>query len=471
MAALPAYGQAADMVEPVGFVEADGAAAGGPALGVDEEPEEGTVGVGDRSQVIYDLVSESYLVTSYDNTRRRAPSQTDAPFNRLFRHDLRADLHFAVFADTDSVDGLSQENKDRLLTSFDTGDLILGAQGYGRDLKHALGLISSDLYAAGTTTGGEDMWGLLHRNANGRLDELTIAAPTDDDSLQTAFHYARAWYNRHAATETDELAADIDEAAADALGDDSDPWEAIHNFEWTGTISGDFDGDSQTPGTYTFLVSVYFLDDAEDQDTDYYRLDFGTVIGISSYEMTGNDFGDTAGNCGWWDNSQQVAVTVTTEDGQWWPTGFMPDTTIGSTSTTFTIGGDIGTSGGDGTASYSQTYGTSDVTIEVFSDSVAEWLKWTAALVGCSNYSWYPDYDGASDAAKSTYSLDPSFIAAVQEGSDLEFETTADGDDWQFEVEKDHIYCGFGCFTIEHSDNKTTYTMPVTATCDTTGCS
>jgi serine phosphatase RsbU (regulator of sigma subunit) len=108
MAALPAYGQAADMVEPVGFVEADGAAAGGPALGVDEEPEEGTVGVGDRSQVIYDLVSESYLVTSYDNTRRRAPSQTDAPFNRLFRHDLRADLPFVVFADTDSVDGLSQ---------------------------------------------------------------------------------------------------------------------------------------------------------------------------------------------------------------------------------------------------------------------------------------------------------------------------------------------------------------------------
>ncbi len=122
---------------------------------------------------------------------------------------------------------------------------------------------------------------------------------------------------------------------------------------------------------------------------------------------------------------------------------------------------------------YSQSYGTSDVTIEVFSNTVDEWLVWNAALVGCHNYEWYPDYSGASDAAKSTYTLDPSFIAAVPNDAKLAFTTTADGDsdEWGFTVEKVKLECDFACAGIDSTTYSSSYSNPISATCNSTSCS
>ncbi|MEO1091047.1 MAG: hypothetical protein AAFX81_10465 [Pseudomonadota bacterium] len=475
----------------------------GPSLRADGSPKDPSADEDHR--VVFDLVSGGDRVTSYDRSTDSAPSRVDVPLAQAIFEDSPADLRFVIFDSVALVDDLSPDAKQALLEGFEAGTTIIGAEGTGRELKRALDLIAPDLYAAGTTTGGAGLWVLLQRSRDGHLNELTIAAPSDEESRQEAFRLAWNWYDRNAVADappatdaplvTYASAATYASTATDAstahtappaiyastttntstATDDSDsPWNAIHNFEWTGTVYATFEGTpNEHAGTYSFLLSVYFLDDAEDQDTDYYRLDFGTVVGISEYEMTGNDFGDTSGKCGWWTADQQVAATVTTSGGQWWPTGYMPDTTVGSTSTTFTIGGDIGTSGPSANASYSQSYGTSDVTIDVYTNSVDEWLRWEATLVGCHDFGDYPDYSGASDAAKTTYSLDPSFIAAVPQGTQLTFTTEADdgNDQWGFTVQKDKIDCATACIPPPHIHSYFgPYTQSVSGTCDSSGC-
>lgn len=431
----------------------------GPALKMDADPED--VSIDDRKRIVFHLVTRGLQVTSYDTSTDLAPSQLSVPFADAISKDVPADQRFVIFEDLRLVKGLSPQTKRMLLRKFESGELIIGAEGFGRDLKRALGLITPDLYAAGTTTGGEDLWVLLHRSPHGHLNELTIAAPSDEESLGDAFGLARDWFE------------DNRDFVDMAVTGGTNPWDAIHNFQWSGTATGNFRGNQQTAGTYKFLLTVYFLANATNQSTDYYRFDFATVVGISNYQMTGNKFGNTSGNCGWWIKDQHADATVLTPGGQWWPNGFMPSTTVGSTTTSFTIGGDIGTSGPSGNASYSMSYGTPDVTIKVFVDAVDEWLLWTASLVGCGNYAWYPAYSGASNAAKTTYSLNPSFIAAVPEESLMRLSTTAEGgaDQWGFTVEKDYVRCGFACLTIETTRYTSTYTTPTTATCNRTSCS
>lgn len=441
------------------FIDPDTGERDGPTLTMDADPEDVTID--DRERVVLHLVTRGFLVTSYDNTTDRAPSQIDVPFAQAITQDAPADLRFVIFENPGLAKALSGQTKRMLLRKFERGELIIGAEGFGRDLKRAVGLIAPDLDAAGTTTGGEDLWVLLHRSPNGHLNELIIAAPHDEESLGDAFSLARDWF------EDNKEFVDI------AVTEGSNPWDAIHHYQWSGTATGRFRGNQETAGTYKFLLTVYFLANATNQSTDYYRFDFATVVGISNYQMTGNKFGNTSGNCGWWTRDQHADATVLTPGGQWWPNGFMPSTTVGSTTTSFTIGGDIGTSGPSGNAAYSMSYGTPDVTIKVFVNAVDEWLLWTASLVGCGNYAWYPAYSGASNAAKSTYSLNPSFIAAVPEERLMKLTTTAKGgdDQWGFTLEKDHVKCGFACLSINVTKHTTTYTKPITATCNRTSCS
>ncbi len=449
------------------FIDPDTGERAGPSLRADGSSVEPSAD--ETPRVAFDLVSEGDRVTSYDHS---APSGVDVPFSQVIADDAPGDLRFVIFDSVALVSDLSPDAKQALLKGFEAGTTIIGAEGTGRDLKHALDLITLDLHAAGTTTGGEGLWVLLQRSRNGHLNELTIAAPQDADALQQAFRFAWNWYERNtvaaAPAGSDALSASVELTSSSS----DDPWDAVHNFEWSGEVLATFEGTSnEHAGTYSFLLSVYFLDDAEDQDTDYYRLDFGTLVSISEYEMTGNDFGDTSGKCGWWIANQHAAATVT--NGAFYPNGYMPDTTVGSTSTTFTVGVGIDTSGPSANASYSQSYGTPDVTINVYVSTTDNWLDWEATLVGCGSYKDYPDYSGASDVAKSTYNLNPSFIATVPAGSQLEVTTTADGgdDQWGFVVQKDKIDCQFACAPPPNVHSYFgTYTQPVSVTCDSTGC-
>lgn len=405
-----------------------------------------------RNRVVLHLVDKHLKTISYDNTVEHAPAQTNAPFTKAILNDAWADRRYIIFESTDLVKRLSHPTKRTLRQNFEKGEWIIGAKGFGRDLKAALGLLEPELAEAGTSTGGAGLWVLLYRSPKGFMAELTVAAAQDEESLGVAYGFISDWQERN---ENFITASDSD-----------DPWDAIHNFEWSGTTTGSFKGSDETVGTYKYTLSAYTLGSDQDGD-DWYRLDFQTISEITNYEMTGDKFGDTSGNCGWWTQDVWADATVTTPGGQWWE--YMPDTTVGSTSTSFTIGGDISTGSAGVTGAYSQSYGTSDVTITVEANSVTQAIDWQAALVGCHNYSYYPDYSGASNAAKTTYNLNPSFIIAVPAGATMQF-TTGGDEAWGFQVRKDHIYI---CNLVEicSTEYKEHYTNVTSHSCTKTQCS
>jgi len=271
-----------------------------------------------------------------------------------------------------------------------------------------------------------------------------------------AFSYMRDWFNRNEA----------------ALTDSDDPWDSIHNFEWSGETYATFGNTpDEDAGTYKFTLSVYTVASDMNND-DWYRIDFQTISEITSYEMTGNKFGDTSGKCGWWTESLHASATVTTPGGQWWD--YMPSSTVGSTSTGFTIGGNITTTQAGVNAAYSMTYGEPDVTITVEANSVDQSIDWAASLVGCDSYSYYPDYSGASSVARSTYDLNPSFIIAVPAGSKMTVDTKAPDpntvEPWRFTVRKDTVEI---CNLVEVCTNEYTgtYSINTSITCTKSGCS
>ena len=115
-------------------------------------------------------------------------------------------------------------------------------------------------------------------------------------------------------------------------------------------------------------------------------------------------------------------------------------------------------------------------TITVAANSVAQSIGWTASLLGCHNYSDYPDYSGASSVAKSTYNLNPSFIIAVPAGANMVVDTKA-GDPttvepWTFTVRKDHInLCGFLDTSVCSTEYTEFYDINTSITCTKDGCS
>lgn len=411
----------------------------------------------DRLRVVYNLVHENWRVSAYDGAKNRRV-QNGLPFDKAVLNDDSADLRFIVFDSVSLIDALDDQALQQLLDQFEEGDLVIGARGFGKDLKESLGLLDPSLADATTTTGGDDLWVLLHRSPAGHLNELVVGVPNRRDlTVWDNFEYLRDWYNRNQTF--------VDTAVTD--GDN--PWQAIHNYEWSGNTTGKFDDSTQQVGTYKYTLSLYWVD-SDDDDSDWYRADFQTISEITNYKMTGNKFGDTKGKCGWWTEDMHAVATVTTPGGQWFE--FMPSSTVGSTTTSFTIGGSITTAQAGVNAGYSQSYGEPDVTISVEANSVAQSIDWKASLVGCHNYSYYPDYAGASKVAKTTYNLNPSFIIQVPEGKNMAITTNAGSSDpWRFTVRKDRIKLCKSDSEVCVNEHKSTYEINKSVTCTPTSCS
>ena len=427
----------------------------GPATTIENAPVS-TVVTRD-TRVVYDFVDADGKVISYDNTNLDArPSRGKFP-GAIFDDDI-ADHRFILFDNISLINDLSSDDWQTLLDNFNSGVWIIGIRGYDRDLKSALDLIPPELETATTKAGGPGLAVFLYKSPIGLLNELIIAEPSDmrvrhRRTNRVAFKFMSDWYERRKAFVTDS----------------DDPWNAITNYEWDGTTTGVYNGNNQTIGTYKFTLSPYWLD-SDQNGKDWYRVDFQTISEITNYEMTGNKFGDTDGKCGWWTTKMHADGTVQTPNGEWW--AYMPDTTVGSTSTSFSIGGDISTSDAGVTGSYSKTYGTSDVTIQVLANSVNQGIDWEASLSGCGGYESYPDYHGASSAAKTTYNLDPSFIIDVPAGENMVFETqTPEDQTWQLVAEKDHAKCNTTCTEIHVHEYQSTLSETKTVTCTKTGCS
>lgn len=422
--------------------------------------------VADRDRrIVLNLVDDRESVTTYDNTRRGAGKQQGKYPDAIF-NDAEADIRYILFDNVRQIQNLSPSHLQTLIANLEGSSWIVGVKGSDCSFKRALSLLNPATCQP-TNTSGPELAKLLYRNPHGQLNELVIAAPIkarggeeDPQSLTFAFQLMRDWHDRSEAF----------------VGDSDDPWSAIQNFEWSGTTTGVFNGNTQTAGTYKFSLTPYWLDGTTEingQPTDWYRIDFQTISEITNYEYTGHSFGDTSGKCGWWTTKMHADATVLTTGGQWWD--FMPSTTVGSTSTGFSIGGNITTTQQGVTGSYSKTYGTSDVTIQVHANSVNNSIDWEASLSGCGGYSNYPYYHGASSAAKSTYNLDPSFIIAVPEGSPMVIEAAAEDSagentSWNFVVEKDHVKCDTVCDEIHTHEYKSAVEEGVIVSCTETGC-
>lgn len=449
---------------------------------MDADPED--VEITDRRRAVYHLVKPGYFVTSYDNAEGLLG--VDVPYTTAIKRDDPSDLRVIVFENTDLIDDLSRLTTRQLNRQLDRSEAIVCAEGRGRDIKLALDRLDPALAETGTTTGGDGVLVCIFEAPFGYTTELSIEAPSDDEEeLFAAFRRIRDWYDRNqddpdrsspGTDEPEQAALDLlapsywwDRlfGARTATAQSSDPYKAIYLFEWSNDTEGSFEGSEEKVGTHKFTLTVFTLA-SDELERDWYRLDFQTFSEISNHEFTGDKFGDTSGTCGWWTESTNVSITITTDRGQWWD--YMPDNTVNNTTTGFSIGGNVTTTQGGLNASYSQSYGESDVEITVSADSTAQSIDWTASLRGCDNYSDYPDYRDASDVAQKTYNLAPSLIAAVPTGSPLTFKTSGTND-WGFTARKDHIACGFACFSIKSTQYTTTYSKTGSHSCTDSSCS
>ncbi len=399
-------------------------------------------------RVVLDIVEPSGTVVIFDTADMSATPRI-GHLPEAILADYGSNHSFILFESQDTMANLKPGLKQVLMNQLDKGKWIIGLEGSDAQLKSDLGLLPSELQDAvsdSTAMPGAALY--LYRNPAGILNELVLPAPdrtiTEDtgsdnrESLSMQFDQLNEWYTRSKAMTVNA----------------NDPWNAIQNYQWDGTTNATYRGNSEVAGSYRFTLSPYWLN-SDQNGKDWYRVDYQTYSFITNYEMTGNKFGNTSGNCGWFTNNQHAAITITTPGGTWWQ--FMPSTTVGSTNVSFTIGGNITTNTVGVTGAYSKSYGIPDVTITVTGSAVDHGIRWASGLKGCGDYSWYPAYSGASGPAKSTYNLDPSLIAYVPHGAPLEFKTSNTNGDWNFRVEKDRVSCGFLCATINVTRYYTTY--------------
>lgn len=414
-------------------------------------------------RVVLDEVGGNGSVIAYDTFTENAATRR-AQFPQAIFTDQPADHRFILFESLKFLQQMNPAVRGTLIDELNAGKWIIGLDGTDAQLKLALGLLPPQLQTvASGLVPASGLAVFLYRNRAGVLNELILPAPDttnieseypgDQDSLSAEMDDLTDWYSR---VET-------------ITPNSSDPWNAIQNFEWDGPTTGEFRGNEQTVGSYRFTLSPYWLD-SDQNGRDWYRVDFQTYSFISNYKYKGHKFGDTGGKCGWWTNKEHADITVTTPGGSWWE--FMPNTTVGSTTTSFSIGGMLTTSQTGVTGAYSKSYGTPDVKITVSGSSIDHSIEWKAGLQGCGNYSSYPYYDGASSAAKSSYNLAPSLIMYVPAGEPLKFKTSVDNgnSNWDFEVEKDRIKCKDLCTSIKVNQFTATYWQNKKIACTKTAC-
>lgn len=386
-----------------------------------------------KGRVVYQLVDRTLRVTTFDSTTSRVVRWQS--FNQAVTRDMPADRRVVIFDNVGLVDRLQSGDLQHLMAEFETGATVIGANGNGADLKASLGVLPEELLVTQTTMPALDTWVLLMRLEGGQISELQTPAASwtnvyDNEPLNQAFELVSDWYSRNQPGPLNDVAEDGD-----------DPWDALHIYEYSAYSKGYYDGSEQTAGTHKFTLSLFSL--ASDQEnSDWYRMDYQIISEITDYELEGNHFGNTHGRCGWWSDELRAIMKVETPHGQWFE--YMPDTTVGSNSKGFTIGGSLTTSQAGISGAYSQTYGEPDVVITVEANSVSNTIDWKAVPDGCSNYQWYPDIHGASSPAKSTYNLNPSVIVQVPEGDLLKVQTWHSGTSSEIVLEKDSVkICNF----------------------------
>jgi hypothetical protein len=143
---------------------------------------------------------------------------------------------------------------------------------------------------------------------------------------------------------------------------------------------------------------------------DWYRIDFTFQQKIKEYKQTNE-------RCGYYTYKRGLKVDIGKYDDllhdleiyDWGPT-----TSEGSTTTGYTIGAGLSGSTPGFDASYSYSWSSPDVDTIDDTDTVDEYVKWTEKFRGPENYWKWPWYDGACQAARSSFLSHPSVIMELQ---------------------------------------------------------
>ncbi|MBI1181598.1 MAG: hypothetical protein GC201_13685 [Alphaproteobacteria bacterium] len=195
----------------------------------------------------------------------------------------------------------------------------------------------------------------------------------------------------------------------------SSPWTAVQRYQWADDTKGSWEGSSQKTGSYKTKITVYKLDDNGNTSADWYRVDLTIQSTIDRYRK-----GDK--ECGWW-TDKIVGVFNLTGPGD--IVDYGPQSSVGSSSSSFAVGAGLELSGPRLQASYSVNQTKPDAGIKVERDTVKNSIVWIASLTGCKNPGGIP-YSGASKVAKATFALNPSVVVQVPEGKQVQFSTKLD---------------------------------------------
>jgi hypothetical protein len=365
--------------------------------------QEDFLGVDGGGELIVDLFAGEELAAVVDD-ERAAPTMSFDSVREALSAASREGLIIEVvyFSGEDALEQTGRADLGLLGRLAERG-LAVGVHGDGLLLREKLGLAAPDTEPAPPPPSGDEAHEVAFVRvgaAIGRVEAFSHAT-VNGETFGEVVNALVDWM-----TGRDGFV----DLAAEAS---PSPWDAIYHHQWTGNMVG-IDGPEKgvNIGTYQFTIAIYLLS-TEDPEVDWWRVDLASNSNIANYVKSTK-------RCGFWTYSMTSFVDLLGRARYW---SYMPDTTVANHSETFTIGGNISVRPGI-SAAYSQSYGTSDVTIRVNADSVDEYIKWTTNLSGCHDYFWYPWYKGASNAAKGSYTVAPSVIVEVpKEEEHFEFKT------------------------------------------------
>ena len=383
------------------------------------------------AEVVFNVFEEDDLSALLDG-RAASPTAVASELRDVLANSSGADLRVFLFADREALQSLGDGELRRLRRELDRGKALIGARGSLQELKRALGLPlaleprDESAVPLAALSSDDQSHSFLRRSTAGHLEEILLPLSTDgvvdeevDRLLQ--WHHTRS---RLEARPRPDLASDAETSGP--LQESPAAWIALHHFNSQGGIEGLCFSSAEEVSEFEWLVDIYLANRdilAESEQTvDYYRIDTAIVSTILDYAKSQGSIG----LCGWWTQTAELAVAgravaraATLED-------FMPETTVNSTTRTFSIGGQITTSQAGVSFGFSQSYGSSDVEISVDALPLEGLVEWAADLLGCDGTYGPFSITDASLSARTTFTMRPSVIFQIPRGAQLSLQAKAD---------------------------------------------
>ena len=450
-----------------GATLADGGSIDGEQIITD--PEDGVEQ--EFNTILFHFVDNKLRVKSYNNKEGKFSSKASLQ-DILADHDPDH-LSTIIFRSAKAFRKMDSSLTSQIRDKFEEGSLILGLDGTYAELHDQFDILEEG--RPGDPERDGEHWIILRRAPDGHLNELMLTALEARDSRRRVMTAISQWKVARTKLDLAQAAERVTRGPTVSPG-----WKKIYQYTYR-PGNGRLEADGEDLGSGQFIFDVYYAG-TSDSGRDYYLVETNVVASTDSYHQTGNSFGSTSGTCGYWIDEVGVGFSINTPGAV--IESYMPETTVGSSSSSQSIGASVGPSisssavgaSGSVSTSVSRSFTTPDVKITAHLDySAPPKLRWKADLQGCRDFSWYPDYTGASAAAKSTYSLWASAIVHIPAGEELSFRTRAPGDDspigsTYMSLQKVHMKINYW-LTLHTSQTGWFWEDDLDITCNSTSCS